>query len=175
MIQDNHSPLHEQREAVASVPKEPVNYKLFMQLFINQLPECKDPALSNDIELMLYRTFSKMPFSESSYELLELINSISSPPKEEKTNGKYYLADRCKTSLIKIVWALNEMKMFKTANGLLPSNKQDVMEEFGRFLHTDLSEYSTLLSRAKSQDKEEGFLEVIRMMEESLRKYYYRG
>ena len=59
--------------------------------------------------------------------------------------------------------------MFMTPDGLLASNKQDVMNEFGKLLQADMSNYSGLLSRAKNADN---FLEVFEQLKEAANKYY---
>ena len=174
MLKEDNTLTNEQREEMATVPQT-VDYKLFMELFIKQLSEKSHLEMKEVVELMLYRTYIKMMKNTPLSELLQLISSISQPKEEKPMTSKYYLAEHCKTSFTKIIWALNDMKMIQTENGMLPSSKQDVIEEFGRFLNTDLSKYSTLLSSSKAQDKEEGFLEVIKKMEESLRKYFYRN
>ena len=178
MIKENGSSQKGQGEERASVPRELTDYKLFMQLFIEKLPKDQDSALTNQIELMMHRayySYMQLSKSDSSGELLELIHNISSPKDEAPITSKYHLADRCKTNFTKIIWAMYEMRMIQTSNGLFPTNKQELMEDFGKFLHTDLSDYSTLLSRSKAQDKEDGFLEVAKTIERSLRGYYLKS
>lgn len=83
--------------------------------------------------------------------------------------AKYRIANRRNTDFIKIISAMYDCRMFMTPDGLLASNKQDVMNEFGKLLQADMSNYSGLLSRAKNADN---FLEVFEQLKEAANKYY---
>jgi hypothetical protein len=101
---------------------------------------------------------------------IEKVNAEERVLQDRALNSaKFRLANRRNTDFVKIISAMYDCRMFMTPDGLLASNKQDVMNEFGKLLQADLSSYSTLLSRAKDTDS---YLDVFDQLKEAAEKYY---
>ncbi|MBP5567036.1 MAG: hypothetical protein J6X57_06105 [Bacteroidales bacterium] len=85
------------------------------------------------------------------------------------SSSKYRIANRKNTDFAKIVSAMYDIQLFMTSDGLLASNKQELMEALGKFFHVDLSGYSTLLSRAKDTDS---YMDVFEKLSQAAQAYY---
>lgn len=86
-------------------------------------------------------------------------------------SSKFRIANRKNTDFVKIVSAMYECRLFITPGGLFASNKQELLDEFGRLFQTDLSNSSTLLSRAKDAGN---FLDIFDQLKAEAEKYYNR-
>jgi len=89
--------------------------------------------------------------------------------ESSSTSSKYRIANRKNTDFAKIISAMYDIQLFMTSDGLLASNKQELMEALGKFFHVDLSGYSTLLNRAKDTDS---YMEVFEKLSQAAQAYY---
>jgi hypothetical protein len=85
--------------------------------------------------------------------------------------SKFKISFKKKTDFIKIISAMYDNRMFETEDGYLASSKQDLMNEFGRIVNEDLSNYSTLLSKSKNPEKDV-FLKPFKDIEKKAEEYY---
>lgn len=97
--------------------------------------------------------------------------STNSNNKLDKEASKFKLAYNKKTDFIKIISAMYDNRMFETENGYLASNKQELMNEFGKIVGEDLSKYSGLLSKSKNPSKDV-FLKPFKDIERKAEEYY---
>lgn len=86
-------------------------------------------------------------------------------------SSKFKLAHNKKTDFIKIISAMYDNRMFETEDGYLASNKQELMNEFGKIVGEDLSKYSGLLSKSKIPAKDI-FLKPFKDIEKKAEEYY---
>lgn len=84
-------------------------------------------------------------------------------------SSKFRIANRKNTDFIKIVSAMYECHLFVTPDGLRASNKQELLNEFGKLFQADMSSSSTLLSRAKDT---KNFLDIFDQLKSEAKKYY---
>lgn len=85
--------------------------------------------------------------------------------------SEFRIAKNRKTDFIKIISAMYDNRMFETEDGYLASSKQELMNEFGRIVNEDLSNYSVLLSKSKNPDKDI-FLKPFKDIEKKAEEYY---
>ena len=83
----------------------------------------------------------------------------------------FKLAAKKKTDFIKIVSAMYDTRMFETEGGYLASNKQELMNEFGKIVGENFDSYSVLLSKSKSAEKN-AFLKPFKDIENKGVEYY---
>jgi hypothetical protein len=97
--------------------------------------------------------------------------NIQQNNQEYSVESKFKLANNKKTDFIKIISAMYDNRMFETNDGYLASNKQELMNEFGRIVNEDLSRYSGLLSKSKNPSKDV-FLKPFKDIEKKAGEYY---
>ncbi len=85
--------------------------------------------------------------------------------------SKFKLAFKKKTDFIKLISAMYDLRMFETKDGFIASNKQEVMNEFGKILGEDFSAYSTYLSMAKKVERDV-FMKTFQDIEKKGAEYY---
>lgn len=123
-------------------------------------PESERKAIFNMLRLLI---------SDQDNNWIERINTEEKILDEGSLNSaKYRIANRRGTDFIKIISAMYDLRLFMTPEGLIASNKQDVMNAFGKVLQMDMSSYSTLLSTAKGNAN---FLEIFDSLKNAAEKY----
>ena len=63
--------------------------------------------------------------------------------------SQYTISEDKKTDFIKIISAMYDCRMFSFVDGKMASNKKQLIKELGKFLNTEIDDYSPLLSAAK--------------------------
>ena len=86
--------------------------------------------------------------------------------------GEHRIARGRKTDVVKIVSAMYDLHLFETPDGRIATNKQKLMDEVGQLFGEDLSQYSMLLSSAKSSKG--NFLNVFDELKERAKQYFLR-
>lgn len=124
-------------------------------------PEAEMKAVFNMVRLLI---------ANEDNNWIERLNAEEKVVAESSgSSSKYRIANRKNTDFAKIISAMYDIRLFMTSDGLLASNKQDLMNAIGAFFHTDLTGYSTLLSRAKETNN---YLDVFDNLREAARIYY---
>lgn len=98
-------------------------------------------------------------------------NKMAKPIGMESGVSKYRIAKNKKTDIVKIVSAMYDARLFVTADGFIASNKQEVMNEFGRLLGEDFGSYSTILSQSKNTELN-SFLKPFKDLEKRAKEYF---
>lgn len=83
--------------------------------------------------------------------------------------SKYRITARKTTDVIKIISTMFDMHLFSTPDGMLATSKQEVMENFGKLLGADLSNYSASLSAAKNTNN---FMNTFTELSAKANEYY---
>lgn len=164
---------NEQGEKPPSLPAAAMqDSDCFLQAFIELLTQCENQALVKEVQRLMFIALTRTQTVQIRSTLMKQIADIYATDRQTSLISPYHIAKDCKTQVVKICWAFLECHLLVMANGMLPTNRQRVIEDFGRFLNADLSTYSTLLSRSKAQDSEVAFLKPIQQMEKRLHDYY---
>lgn len=163
---------NEQGEKPPSLPAGMQDSDCFLQAFIELLTQCENQALVKEVQRLMFIALTRTQTVQIGSTLMNQIADIYAADRPTSLISPYHIAKDCKTQVVKICWAFLECHLLVMANGMLPTNRQRVIEDFGRFLNADLSTYSTLLSRSKAQDSEVAFLKPIQQMEKRLHDYY---
>lgn len=132
--------------------------------------------LTDDQRIRVFRSLRIFYYkiTEFGYNLREMLNDFSEMGRINSNNMprcKFKLSDKKKTDFIKLISAMYDNRMFETEAGYLVSNKQELMNEFGRVVNEDLSNYSVLLSKSKNPDKSV-FLKPFKEIERKAEEYY---
>jgi len=172
IISKQQSEENEQGEKPPSLPAGMQEYYCFLQEFIDLLTQCENQALVKEVQRLMFIAMTRTQTAQIGSTLMKQIADIYATDRPTSLISPYHIAKDCKTQVVKIFWAFLECHLLVMANGMLPTNRQRVIEDFGRFLNADLSTYSTLLSRSKAQDSEVAFLKPIQQMEKRLHDYY---
>ena len=136
------------REMNAGKRKGFVDVEGLQRLIIRELPEL-EPVLMTLLELQVATEHgSETEVFSARRRLLEEIKSMRG-----QSPGKYRTTSHRTTDVMKILSAMYDCRLFQTSDGFTAANKQEVMEEVGRLFQNDFSNYSTLLSKAKSSTK----------------------
>jgi hypothetical protein len=143
---------HEEHEKEFSVQEKSTISMYYFMLLIEL------DKLRNEIKSLL-RQWEAMAISTNSNNNLSIKTS------------KFKISFKKKTDFIKIISAMYDNRMFETEDGYLASSKQDLMNEFGRIVNEDLSNYSTLLSKSKNPEKDV-FLKPFKDIEKKAEEYY---
>lgn len=111
-----------------------------------------DSAFSNELKQLREENARLRELTNSSVkkELLQILQTQEKAQACSSVESKFRITSRKNTDVIKIISAMFDMKLFSTSDGKLASNKQEVMENFGRLLGADFSNYSASLSAAKN-------------------------
>jgi hypothetical protein len=120
-----------------------------------------------------------LTFISKCKKAIEIIDTELDIKKSEESNTtmnqsgspKFRLVAKKKTDFIKIVSAMYDNRMFETGGGYLATNKQELMNEFGRIVGEDLSKYSSFLSLAKKAEKQT-FMKTFKDIELKAEEYY---
>jgi hypothetical protein len=120
-----------------------------------------------------------LAFISKCKKAIEIIDTELDINKSEESNTtknqsgypKFRLVAKKKTDFIKIVSAMYDNRMFETGGGYLATNKQELMNEFGRIVGEDLSKYSSFLSLAKKAEKQT-FMKTFKDIELKAEEYY---
>ena len=163
---------NEPGEKLPSLPAGMQEYYCFLQAFIELLTQCENQALVKEVQRLLFIALTRTQTVQIRSTLMKQIADIYATDRPTSLISPYHIEKDCKTQVVKICWAFLECHLLVMANGMLPTNRQRVIEDFGRFFNADLSTYSTLLSRSKAQDSEVAFLKPIQQMEKRLHDYY---
>jgi hypothetical protein len=90
---------------------------------------------------------------------------------ECKVSSNFKLANKRKTDFIKIISAMYDARMFETSDGFIASNKQALLNEFGKILDENFGAYSTILSQAKNVEKD-SFMKPFKEISRKAEDYY---
>ena len=82
-------------------------------------------------------------------DFIEPNNILADELKTVHETSRYRIAKGKKTDFAKIISAMYDCRLFETDEGKIASNKQDLMNTFGKLFSEDFSNYSTLINRAK--------------------------
>lgn len=115
------------------------------------------------IELIDYEIKNKC-VPENNIKVTNITNKIPS-------SNNYRIASRRKTDVIKILSAMYDSRMFVDTQGKHATNKQELMEAFGKFIGEDFKAYSTMLSQAKTNNPDQ-FLKVFDDLRKAGKQYF---
>lgn len=150
------------------------------QIFVDAISNCEMFCLKFydfEPEDIVYKKFMfrcHRAIEAIDYQIKNTTANLSQTTMEEKpatVSGKFKLSSKKKTDFIKILSAMYDNRMFETENGYLASNKQEIMNEFGRIVGEDLSNYSVLLSKSKETEKDV-FLKPFDTIRSKAEEYY---
>lgn len=105
------------------------------------------------------------------FQLQHMPKQIAEEENNKLNQGTLKLASNKKTDFIKIISALYDARMFETEKGYIASNKQVVMDEFGKLLGENFKSYSTILSQSKNAELN-SFLKPFKELEKRAKDYY---
>ena len=115
-------------------------------------------------------------FEEWEAMSLSSLNKIINDELEQKETSfpsKFRIAQNRKTDFLKILSSMYDCRIFETEKGYIASNKQELMNEFGRFLGQDFSNYSASLTQSKTAQKE-SFFKPFTDIRKKAEEYYER-
>lgn len=133
------------------------------QIFVDAISNCEmfclkfydfDPE-DNDYKKFMFRCHRAIDAIDFKIQNTPEMNINMTKDVEKNINAasvKFRITKNKKTDFIKILSAMYDNRMFETEGGFQASNKQELMNEFGRIVNEDLSNYSVLLSKSKNPE-----------------------